>query len=223
MVKALSNPHERSSSGEPPMVIDRRDPAERDSNTELGLVLIGPPGVGKGTQAAKLRDEFGLTHIATGDLLREHRARDTELGRQAAERMNAGKLVPDELVIAMVEQRIGETARFLFDGFPRTLAQAEALAELLRVANRELTAAVLIDAPDDVVLERIAGRDDGRDDDAPETARRRLELFHRTTAPVVAYYRRLGLLRRIDAAQPVETVYEDARLLLTALSGDAPR
>lgn len=148
----------------------------------LGLVLIGPPGVGKGTQAARLREEFGLVHIATGDLLREHRAQGTELGRRAAEHMAAGGLVPDELVVAMVEERLRQAPRFLLDGFPRTLDQAHALAGLLRATNRELTAVVAVDAPDDVVIERIAGRQDGRDDDAPETVRRRLEIFHRTTA-----------------------------------------
>src|SRR4051794_2537718 len=194
-------------------------PAEPRLSGQLRLVLIGPPGVGKGTQAARLRDEFALAHISTGDLLREHRARDTELGRLATERMNAGELVPDKLVTAMVEQRIRESPRFLLDGFPRTLDQAKALEDLLRATRRELTAAVVVDAPDDVVIQRIAGRQDGREDDAPETARRRLELFHRTTAPVITYYERLGLLRRIDAAQPIEDVYEDARQLLTSLSG----
>ena len=211
----------RAPGGDRAAVTARDDPQERDASAELALVLIGPPGVGKGTQAARLRDDFSLTHIATGDLLREDRARGTKLGRLAAERMEAGELVPDELVTAMVGQRIRESVRFLLDGFPRTLVQAEALADLLSTANRKLTAAVLVDAPDDVVLRRIAGRRDGRDDDAPETVRRRLELFHQVSGPIVAYYEGLGLLRRIDAAQPIDDVYEDARRLLSTLSGDA--
>ena len=127
----------------------------------MGLALIGPPGVGKGTQAARLRDEFERAHIATGDLLRQHRAGDTELGRQASEYMTAGRLVPDDLVVAMVQDRIEVTRRFLLDGFPRTLAQADALDQVLRLTHRELTAAVFIDAPDEIVVERIAGRADG--------------------------------------------------------------
>jgi adenylate kinase len=186
---------------------------------ELGLVLIGPPGVGKGTQAARLREEFELSHIATGDLLREHRARNTDLGRHASEYVTAGALVPDELVVAMVQERIQASPRFLLDGFPRTLAQAKALARVLALADRELNAAVFVDAPDETVIARIAGRAGGRDDDDPATVIRRLELFHRSTTPVIGHYERLGLLHRIDASRPVEEVYDDARALLLRLSG----
>jgi adenylate kinase len=184
----------------------------------VGLVLIGPPGVGKGTQAARLREEFGLDHIATGDLLRDHCARETQLGRAASEHMNAGRLVPDELVVAMVEERIRTSPRFLLDGFPRTLAQARALTELLERADRTLTAAVFIDAPDEVVIDRIAGRGEGRADDTPATVRRRLMVFHKNTAPVIEYYDELGLLHRIDATRPVEQVYAEAHELLAALA-----
>ena len=187
------------------------------SIAHMGLVLIGPPGVGKGTQAARLRDEFELEHIATGDLLREHRAGDTELGRQASEYMTAGRLVPDDLVVAMVQERIEVTSRFLLDGFPRTLPQADALDQALRLTHRELTAAVFIDAPDEIVVERIAGRADGRDDDDRATVRRRLEQYHRNTAPVIDHYARLGLLYRIDASRPIGDVYEEARALLLSL------
>jgi len=190
---------------------------------QLGLVLIGPPGVGKGTQAARLREEFGLQHIATGDLLRDHRTRGTELGVQASEYMTTGRLVPDELVVAMVQERIATSDRFLLDGFPRTLAQAHALAGVLWGAGRQLTAAVFIDAPDETVIERIAGRADGRDDDDVATVRRRLEQYHRSTAPVIEHYEQLGLLCRIDASRPIADVYEDARALLVSLSGSPRR
>lgn len=183
----------------------------------MALVLIGPPGVGKGTQAARLRDEFGLVHIATGDLLREHQAAQTDLGRQASEFMTAGRLVPDELVVAMVRERIETSRRFLLDGFPRTLAQANELDDVLRLTRSELTAAVFIDAPDEIVVERIAGRTDGRDDDDHATVRRRLEQYHRNTAPVIEHYARLGILHRIDASRPVEEVYDETRALLSSL------
>jgi adenylate kinase len=183
----------------------------------VALVLIGPPGVGKGTQAARLRDEFELVHIATGDLLREHCAAQTDLGGQASEYMTAGRLVPDDLVVAMVQERIETSTRFLLDGFPRTLAQADALDDVLRLARRALTAAVFIDAPDEIVVERIAGRADDRDDDDHATVRRRLEQYHRNTAPVIEHYEQLGLLHRIDASRPVEAVYDEARALLLSL------
>jgi adenylate kinase len=185
----------------------------------LGLVLIGPPGVGKGTQAAQLREEFGLAHIATGDLLRDHRARGTDLGCRAAPYMSDGRLVPDDLVVAMVRERIHENVRFLLDGFPRTLDQAHALADVLLLEDRRLTAVVLIEAPDDVVVERIAGRKEGRDDDDAATVRRRLEVFHTSTAPVIAHYETLGLLHRIDAARPIGEVYADTERLLRDLDG----
>jgi adenylate kinase len=183
----------------------------------MGLVLIGPPGVGKGTQAARLRDEFELAHIATGDLLRQHREGDTALGKQASGYMTAGRLVPDDLVVAMVQERIKVTGRFLLDGFPRTLAQADALDQVLRLTHRELTAAVFIDAPDEIVVERIAGRGDGRDDDDRATVRRRLEQYHRNTGPVIDHYARLGVLHRIDASRPIGDVSEEARALLFSL------
>ena len=191
-------------------------------DAEFGLVLIGPPGVGKGTQAAQLRDEFGLAHIATGDLLRAHRGHGTELGRQAATYMSDGRLVPDGLVVAMVQERIRESPRFVLDGFPRSLAQAHALAEVLLVERRRLTAAVFVEAPDEIVIERIAGRDEGRDDDNAATVRRRLEVFHRSTAPVIAYYEALGILHRIDAARPIDQVYADTQRLLSRLGGTPP-
>jgi adenylate kinase len=136
--------------------------------------------------------------------------------------MSDGRLVPDGLVVAMVQERIRESPRFLLDGFPRTLAQAHALAEVLLVERRRLTAAVFVEAPDEIVIERIAGRDEGRDDDNAATVRRRLEVFHQSTAPVIAYYEALGLLDRIDAARPIGEVYADTRRLLRRLDATPP-
>jgi adenylate kinase len=129
--------------------------------------------------------------------------------------------VPDELVVAMVRERIRAYPRFVLDGFPRTMAQAHALDRTLLQEGRELTAAVLVEAPDEVVMGRIAGRKDGRDDDEIETVGRRLEVFHRATAPIADHYHRLGVLHRIDASRKIAEVYADARLLLMRLAEEA--
>ena len=122
--------------------------------SELNLILLGPPGAGKGTQAARLQEDFDLPYIGTGDLLREHRENETELGARRPEYMESGELVPDDLVIAMILEKIEEEGEdgFLLDGFPRTIAQAEALDEAIEKRGRRLTAALLVDAPDEVVI-----------------------------------------------------------------------
>jgi adenylate kinase len=211
------------------------------------LILLGPPGAGKGTQAARLRQEMELHYLATGDMLRAHRRRGSELGRKAEHYMDTGRLVPDDLVIAMILDEIATDPEhgFLLDGFPRTLAQAAALDEALAGLGRALTATLLVDVPDDVVTERISGRrqcpqghvyhvrydpprregvcdNDGsalvqREDDRPQTVRRRLSVYHRDTQPLVDYYARRGLLERVDGTQEAGEVFADIREAVAAL------
>ena len=161
------------------------------------IVLLGPPGSGKGTQAEHLRDDGWLT-LSTGDLLREARSQGTELGEKASEYMDRGELVPDDLIVALIGDELDgrDDESIVLDGFPRTVAQADALAEALEPHGRELTSVVLIDVPDEVVAERISGR--GRADDAPETVRERLHVYHDETEPLIAYYEQRDLLRRVD-------------------------
>jgi adenylate kinase len=176
------------------------------------ITLLGPPGSGKGTQAARLHDDLGFTQLATGDLLRAARSDGSELGRRAAAYMDRGDLVPDDLIVALVCDAIsGEDGPVFLDGFPRTTAQADALADVLADNGRELTAAVLIDVPDDVVVDRISSRGQGRSDDNPETVRERLRVYHDETEPLVDYYGRQGLLRHVDGRGDPDTVYEQVR------------
>jgi adenylate kinase len=176
------------------------------------IVLLGPPGSGKGTQAERLDDDGWLT-LSTGELLREARSKGSELGQQASGYMDRGDLVPDELIVALIGDELEgrDDESIVLDGFPRTVAQADALADALDSHGRDLGAVVLIDVPDDVVAERISGR--GRDDDAPETVRERLHVYHGETEPLIEYYGGRDLLRRVDGegdADEVATRLRDA-------------
>jgi adenylate kinase len=175
---------------------------------EATITLLGPPGCGKGTQAERLRDELGFIWLSTGDLLREARAEGSDLGKRAGGYMDRGELIPDDVIVDLVENALAELddQRILLDGFPRTVAQAEALGDIDTV--------VLIDVPDDVVVERILARGQGRADDNPETVRERLRVYHLQTEPLVEHYERQGKLRRVDGARSPDAVHDDVRAAL---------
>jgi len=217
--------------------------------SELNLILFGPPGAGKGTQAARLQEDFRLPYVATGDMLRAAVKEGTELGLKAKGFMDAGALVPDDLLIDLVVDRVGaEDARdgFILDGFPRTRAQADALGEAFERLGRRITAVLLFDVPDEVLVNRISGRRvsvktgrvyhvesdppkhegrcdvDGsrliqRDDDKPEVVKKRLDVYHAETEPLVAYYDERGLLRRIDGTRSPTEVHDHVRAVLATL------
>jgi adenylate kinase len=216
---------------------------------ELNLILFGPPGAGKGTQADRLRKDFELPYIATGDMLRANVKEQTDLGKKAKEYMDAGDLVPDELIVAMARDRLSEDDAqdgFILDGFPRTIDQAKVLDDQLSDLGRRVTAALLIDVPDEEVIRRLSGRrmcvksghnyhvefdppkhegvcdQDGsrlvqREDDKPEVIQNRLRVYHEHTKPLVDYYDDRGLLRRIDGTRDPADVHGHIRAVIATL------
>lgn len=183
-------------------------------------LLLAPPGAGKGTQGERLAERHGVPHLATGDLLRDHVARDTALGREAKEHMDAGRLVPDQLVISMILDRMGGNDEpmegFLLDGFPRTLVQAKAAYEWALRNDRTFDAVIMLEVPEPELVRRLLerGRSDGRSDDTEDVIRHRLEVYEQNTAPLVDFYEGRGILVRVDGTGSVEEVTEriEARL-----------
>lgn len=216
---------------------------------DLNLILFGPPGAGKGTQAERLRSDFQLAFISTGDMLRENVKQETGLGKEAKKFMDAGELVPDDLIVKMAAERLRQDDAqdgFILDGFPRTVAQADALGDMLTGLGRRITAALLIDVPDDEVVRRLSGRrvcvkaghnyhvdfdppknegicdQDGsrliqRDDDKPDVIRNRLSVYHEKTAPLIDYYDRQGLMKRIDGTRSPADVHDHIRAVIATL------
>lgn len=207
----------------------------------MNIIMLGAPGAGKGTQAKRLAEKYGIPHISTGDILRTNISKETELGKKAKSFMDAGALVPDDLVIDLVADRLEEEdakAGFIFDGFPRTIPQAQSLDKMLGEKGRKIDYAVNVDVPDQVIVDRMAGRRfclacggsyhtkylkpqrEGvcdkcggqlalRKDDEPETVLKRLEFYHDQTEPLIAYYRQNGVLKEVDGTKQVAEILSE--------------
>lgn len=174
------------------------------------LVMVGPPGAGKGTQAEQLAEHYKAPHISTGAMLRDNISRQTELGISAKRYVDSGELVPNEIIVAMLKERLAsEKNGFILDGFPRSVDQAEILDQIMAELSLKLDGVVNIQVPDSVVIERLVKR--GRKDDTPEVIQRRLEVYAEETAPVVDYYDRTGRIFRIDGSGAIEEVHARIR------------
>jgi len=185
----------------------------------MQIVFVGPPGAGKGTQALRLKDHLGVVHLSTGEMFREAEREDTDLGRQAAEYFRAGALVPDEVVVGIIAERLQQPdcdAGCVFDGFPRTVAQAEALDAMLAEAGRPLDLVLALEVSNDVVSQRLLGR--GRVDDTPDTIRERLRQYDQLTRPLLEYYRGQGQLCMIDGTGTESEVFTRVRAAVDAAS-----
>ncbi len=210
----------------------------------MNLVFLGPPGAGKGTQAKRLAREMGLKHISTGDILREAVKNQTPLGKKAKEFMDRGELVPDELIVALIEEVMPPGGGVILDGFPRTIAQAEALDKMLSKKGMKVDKVLLFEVSDDVVVERLSGRrvcpscgavyhikfnppkEDQicdrcgtkliqREDDKEEVIRNRLDVYRKQTEPLIEYYKDKGILIKLDASKDIQEVYHELKKVLS--------
>ncbi len=185
----------------------------------MRLILLGPPGAGKGTQGHRLHETYGIPEISPGDILRAAVRDETPLGLEAKSYMDAGGLVPDEVIIGIARERLSEADTapgFILDGFPRTVAQAEALDRMLQESERPLDHVISIEVPEEVLIQRLTSRREieGREDDSDEAIRHRLEVYQRQTAPLIDYYRNAGLLRPVPGVGTVDDIAQRIKSVL---------
>jgi len=188
----------------------------------LNIVIFGAPGCGKGTQSELIIKKYQLYHISTGNVLRTEMEKQTELGQLAKEYVQKGQLVPDDLIIKMLADILKSNPKekgFIFDGFPRTIAQGESLDQLLRDTNKSITAVLNLDVEEEILVDRLLKRGEvqGRSDDTLETIQKRLEVYKTQTEPLIAYYKKQGKLFVIKGNKPVEDVFENIKETLDRL------
>ena len=207
----------------------------------MKIIMLGAPGAGKGTQAIKIAEKYKIPHVSTGDLFRSNISKNTDLGMEAKQYMDAGKLVPDELTVRMLLDRVSKDDcknGYVLDGFPRTIAQAEVLEQEVKKLNDKIDFAINVEVPDENIVKRMGGRractkcgatyhvvhvppkKEGicdncgselvlRSDDAPETVRKRLDVYHEQTQPLIDFYKARGILKQVDGTQDMQAVFDD--------------
>jgi adenylate kinase len=187
--------------------------------SELSIVMLGAPGAGKGTQAVRIAETHGIPHISTGEMLRSAIAAGSELGQKVKEIVESGALVPDELIVEVIRERLSQPdaqSGFVLDGFPRTIGQAEALDALLAELDRPLEIVLELELAEDTAVERMLGRaaEQGRADDTPEVIKNRFEVYRRQTEPLSNYYRSTGILVAIDSSPGMDEVFAEIERVL---------
>ena len=190
----------------------------------LNIVIFGAPGSGKGTQSENLITHYKLFHISTGDVLRDHIRRGTELGKTAKEYIDQGQLIPDELMIDILAQVIDDNKKkakkgVIFDGFPRTIPQAEALETLLNERGTKVSAVIGLEVPEEELIDRLVkrGQMSGRSDDNEETIKKRLDVYHNQTSPLQEFYKEKGLYRAIKGIGTIDGIFEDIKKAIDQL------
>jgi len=186
----------------------------------MRIVFIGPPGAGKGTQAERMIEKYSLAHLSTGDMLRAARDAQTAVGKKADEYMSSGQLVPDEIIVEIIKERLAEPdcqGGYLLDGFPRTIGQAEALDKMLAEKGTPLDVVLELQVPEDELFQRLAGR--GRADDKPEAIKQRLVGYRDQTMPLLDYYGKADLVKSIDGLGTIEEIFDRVQAVLDPMAG----
>jgi adenylate kinase len=192
----------------------------------MRVIMLAPPGAGKGTQSERIAARYGVPHISSGDIFREEVARQTPVGQRLRGYLDSGDLVPDDLVLSLIMDRVvaatEQSGGYVLDGFPRTLAQAKTAAEMVRETPARAQAVIYLDAPEDVLLARITGRGENRADDSEKVARHRFEVYAENTKPLVDYYTGRGIVIKVDAAPAIEVVSQEIFEALDRIAAGNP-
>jgi len=183
----------------------------------MRIVIFGPPGAGKGTQAKLISEEYDIPHLSTGEIFRSAIKNETELGKEVKAILDAGELVPDDKVVALVKEKLKESkydGGYILDGFPRTVPQAEAFDQILNEKGKRLDVFLQLDVPEEELVKRILSRGEGRSDDTPQKVKNRLKIYQKETQPVLDYYKKQDVVKKIDGVGSIEEIFDRIKKVL---------